>query len=45
VERNFSDTPRFIVSKPHLMRPTRPATGMTAVGIWNPFQQSTQLVG
>jgi hypothetical protein len=32
-------TPRFVVSKPHLMRPTWPATRMAGVGTWDLFQQ------
>jgi hypothetical protein len=44
VERNFSDTPRFVVIKPHLMRPTRPATSMAGVRTWDLSQQPTQLI-
>ena len=32
VQRNFGDTPRFVVSKRYLMRPTRPATRTADVG-------------
>jgi hypothetical protein len=45
VERNFNDTPRFVVSKPHLMRPTWPATRMTGVGTWDLSQQLAQVRG
>jgi hypothetical protein len=45
VERNFSDTPRFVVSKPHLMRPTWPATRTAGVGTWDLSQQPAQVRG
>ena len=45
VERHFNDTPRFVVSKPHLMRPTWPATRMAGVGIWDLSQQLAQIRG
>jgi hypothetical protein len=44
VERNFSDTPRLVVSKPHLMRTARPATSMAGVGTSDLSQQPTQLM-
>ena len=42
VKRNFSDTPRFVVIKPHLMRPTTPATSMAGVGTGAPGEDILQ---